>query len=149
MLIRYGAHKSGRVSCSHCHNMYYLFLLYVEHWLVYSFCWKLSGILQCDSCDNLIQDLPHVFMLCIMAINIFWIWIWIWILWLVLRFTDCTAEQLEKPRLSWLAPVSLSGWYLLRVVWWCMQWPAIPLYLRTDVTGVYHPFYPCSLWLLR
>ena len=26
-------------------------------------------------CDNLIQDLPHVFMLCIMAINIFWIWI--------------------------------------------------------------------------
>ena len=29
-------------------------------------------------CDNLIQDLPHVFMLCIMTINIFWIWIWIW-----------------------------------------------------------------------
>ena len=68
------------IICTICFS----YMLNIDQCII--FCWKLSGILQCDSYDNRIQDLPHVFMLCIMAINIFWIWIWIW-MWIHTRVT--------------------------------------------------------------
>ena len=37
MLLRYGTHKSGRVPCSHCHNMYYLLLFHITSYHIISY----------------------------------------------------------------------------------------------------------------